>query len=116
MQKRLPKSARVASAVQGKRITDRSLEIIAAIARYRFLRTSDIVRLVGGNEDVTHRHLQQLFHRDLANRFTLPTPRTGEFIYFLDNTAGLRQLAPNGKIQDVALDWDGIKATCGIQD
>lgn len=110
MQKRLPKSVRVADAVQGKRITDRSLEIIAAIARYRFLRTRDIIRLVGGNEDVTHRHLQQLYHRDLANRFTLPTPRTGEFIYFLDNAAGLRPLAEIGKLKEAEFDWESIKA------
>jgi len=110
MQKRLPKSSRVADAVQGKRITDRTLEIIAAIARYRFLKTSDIIRLVGGNEDVTHRHLKQLYHRDLANRFTLPTPRTGEFIYFLDNMAGLRPLADSGKLNAEILDWTAIKA------
>jgi hypothetical protein len=110
MQKRLPKSARVAGAVQGKRITDRSLEIITAIARYRFLRTRSIVRLVGGNEDVTHRHLQQLFHRDLVSRFTLPAPKTGEFIYFLDNTAALRPLVASGMLGNTSLDWESIKA------
>jgi hypothetical protein len=67
------------------------------------------VRLVGGNEDVTHRHLQQLYHRDLVNRFTLPAPRTGEFIYFLDNAAGLRQLADASSLQGDLLDWDSIR-------
>jgi len=110
MQTRLPKSVRVADAVQGKRITDRCVGIIATIARYRFLGTRDIIRLVGGNEDVTHRHLQQLYHRDLINRFTLPTPRNGEFIYFLDNTAGLRSLADSGKLSRESIDWAGIKS------
>ena len=109
MQKRLPKSVRVPSAVQTKRVTDRSLDIIKSIARYRFLRTRDIIRIVGGNEDVTHRHLQQLYHRDLVNRFTLPAPRTGEFIYFLDNAAGLRKLADASSLKGDLLDWDSIR-------
>jgi hypothetical protein len=82
----------------------RSLKVIETIARYRFILARDIVRLVGGNEDVTHRHLQQLYHRDLVNRFTLPAPRTGEFIYFLDNAAGLRQLADASSLQGDLLD------------
>jgi len=62
VQNRLPKSVRVLDAVQKKRVTERSIAIIESVARYRFIRTSDIIRLVGGNEDVTHRHLQQLYH------------------------------------------------------
>ena len=110
MQNRLPKSVRVAGAVQHKRVTERSIAIVETIARYRFLRTRDIVRLVGGNEDVTHRHLQHLYHRDLINRFTLPAPRNGEFIYFLDNAAGLRQLADSTSLRGDLLDWDAIRA------
>jgi hypothetical protein len=87
----------------------RSLKVIETIARYRFILARDIVRLVGGNEDVTHRHLQQLYHRDLVNRFTLPAPKTGEFIYFLDNAAGLRQLADASSLQGDLLDWECIR-------
>ena len=84
MQQRIPKSRRVPEAIAAKRITERSLAIIATIARYRFILTSDIVRLVGGNEDVTHRHLQQLYHRNLVSRFTLPPANAGsEFISLL---------------------------------
>ena len=104
MQKRLPKTRRAPEAVATKRLTVRSLKVIETIARYRFILARDIVRLVGGNEDVTHRHLQQLYHRDLINRFTLPAPKTGEFIYFLDNAAGLRQLADASSLQGDLLD------------
>src|ERR1039457_2534263 len=41
------------------RITDRDLEIIETILRYRFIPTSELVRLVGGNEDVTLRRLRR---------------------------------------------------------
>ena len=41
-------------------ITDRDLDIIEAILRYRFSPTSELVRLVGGNEDVTMRRLRKL--------------------------------------------------------
>ena len=42
MQKRRPKSSRVPKAVRGSKITDHSLEIISAIARYRFLPASQL--------------------------------------------------------------------------
>jgi hypothetical protein len=109
MQKRLPKTRRAPEAVAARKLTERSIAIIETIARYRFVLARDIVRLVGGNEDVTHRHLQQLYHRDLINRFTLPAPRTGEFIYFLDNAAGLRQLADASSLRGDLLDWDSIR-------
>jgi hypothetical protein len=110
MQQRLPKSRRVPEAVAGKRVTERGIEIIKTIARYRFLLARDIVRLVGGNEDVTHRHLQQLYHQDLIGRFTLPEPtHRGEFIYFLDNASGLRQLAEASKLDAENIPWDEIR-------
>ena len=34
-------------------ITDRDLDIFDAVLRYRFCSAAQIVRLVGGNEDVT---------------------------------------------------------------
>jgi hypothetical protein len=110
IQQRLPKNRRAPEAVAGKRVTERGIEIIKTIARYRFLLARDIVRLVGGNEDVTHRHLQQLYHQDLVGRFTLPEPaRHGEFIYFLDNPSGLRQLADASKLVAEKLPWDEIR-------
>ena len=41
-------------------ITDRDLDILDAVLRYRFCPAAQIVRLVGGNEDVTHRRLLRI--------------------------------------------------------
>jgi hypothetical protein len=49
IQQRLPKNRRAPEAVAGKRVTERGIEIIETVARYRFLVARDIVRLVGGN-------------------------------------------------------------------
>jgi hypothetical protein len=45
-------------------ITDRDLDILDAVLRYRFCSAAQIVRLTGGNEDVTHRRLRWLWERD----------------------------------------------------
>src|ERR1039457_1860219 len=72
------------------RISDRDLDIIAAVLRYRFSPASELVRLVGGNEDVTQRRLRRLWEWEIINRFAFPTLRShSEFYYYLDNRAGL---------------------------
>ena len=110
IQQRLPKNRRAPEAVAGNRVTERGIEIVKTVARYRFLLARDIVRLVGGNEDVTHRHLQQLYHQDLVGRFILPElARRGEFIYFLDNPTGLRQLTEVSKLDTEKLPWFEIR-------
>ncbi len=114
LQQRLPKFRRAPESLNAKRITDRSIAIIETVGRYRFISTTDILRLVGGNEDVTHRHLQQLYHRDLISRFMLPVRKSGgEFIYFLDNAAALRQLAASSKIDPATLNWEQIRQDRG---
>jgi hypothetical protein len=46
------------------------------------------VRLVGGNEDVTHRRLRRLWERGLVNRWAFPGIRThSEFYYYVDTRA-----------------------------
>src|SRR6266446_3886087 len=71
-------------------ITDRDLDIIEAILRYRFSPASELLRLVGGNEDVTHRRLRRLWECGLINRFAFPFPRPhSEFYYYLDDKTGL---------------------------
>jgi hypothetical protein len=111
LQKRLPKFSRAPEAVASKRLTERGLELIATIARYRFITTSDLIRLVGGNEDVTYRHLQQLYHQDLISRMALPkNGGYGEFFYFLDNAAALRELALRSDFNGSLFDWKQIKA------
>src|SRR5258706_8209659 len=67
-------------------ITDRDLDLLDAILRYRFSPASQLVRLVGGNEDVTHRRLRRLWEKGLVNRWAFPGIRThSEFYYYLDS-------------------------------
>ncbi len=67
-------------------ITDRDLDLLDAVLRYRFSPATQLVRLVGGNEDVTHRRLRRLWERGLVNRFAFPGIRThSEFYYYLDS-------------------------------
>ena len=108
MQKRLPKSRRAPEAIAPSSLTERDLVIVRAIARYRFLSTSMLVKLAGGNEDVTHRHLQSLYHLGIASRLTIPRlGQRGEFIYFLDNASALRDLAPRLGID---INWEHIRS------
>ncbi|MBL8175571.1 MAG: hypothetical protein JNK48_12940 [Bryobacterales bacterium] len=67
---------------------------ILAILRYRFCSAAQLVRLVGGNEDVTHRHLRGLWERQFISRWAFPGIRTHrEFYYYLDNRGSLDLLA-----------------------
>ncbi len=109
-QKRLSKFHRDPKAVEGKNLTQRGLSIIATVARYRFLPTSLLVRLVEGNEDVTHRHLQLLYHRGLINRFAFPkTGGSNEFNYYLDETKALTLLADRGMTSKEDVDLEGVR-------
>src|SRR5207302_4213244 len=84
------------------RISHRDLDILEAVLRYRFYPTSELVRLVGGNEDVTQRRLRKLWEWQLLNRFALPGIRThAEFHYYLDNRRALELLVENGRLADV---------------
>ncbi len=107
MQKRLPKSRRAPEAIAPLALTERSLAVVRALARYRFLSTSALVKLAAGNEDVTHRHLQSLYHRGMVSRLTIPRlGHRGEFIYFLDNAAALRDIAPR---LGAEVDWECVR-------
>jgi hypothetical protein len=109
MQARLPKFRRVPDAVAGKRLTERGIEIVRIILRYRFIATSTLVRVAVGNEDVNYRHLQQLYHQGLISRFTLPgRGNKGEFIYFLENVPALREIAH--RLGGEAVDWKQIQS------
>lgn len=81
-------------------ITDRDLDIIEAILRYRFSPASELLRLVGGNEDVTHRRLRRLWEWGLIARFAFPFPRPhSEFYYYLDNKTGLDLLSARRHVE-----------------
>ncbi len=80
-----------------RRITPRSIEIIGIIERYKFIPTSSIVRLVEGDMRTSERHLQNLYHQGLVNRFAFPsTFYPTEFIYYLDDKRALALLVNNG--------------------
>ena len=82
--------------------TERDLDIIEAVLRYRFSPTSELVRLVGGNEDVTQRRMRFLWESRHLNRFAFPGIRThSEFIYYLDKPQALELLVEHGRLQEV---------------
>src|SRR5580658_3248596 len=80
-------------------ITERDLDIIEAILRYRFSPTSQLVRLVGGNEDVTLRRLRRLWEKGLINRWAFPGIRThSEFHYYLDSREPIDLLLAHDRV------------------
>ncbi len=97
--KRLKKYSRESPQnLPARRITSRSIEIIDIIQRYKFIPTSLIVRLVGGDMRTTERHLQNLYHQELVNRFAFPsTFYPTEFIYYLDDKRALALLVNAGR-------------------
>ncbi|HEV7681912.1 MAG TPA: replication-relaxation family protein [Pyrinomonadaceae bacterium] len=122
MQQRLKKYGRdpkSLSAVSSRRITKTSIAIIATIHDYKIIPTSSLVRLVEGHEKNIQRHLQQLYHKRLVNRFAFMRGNNpGEFHYYLDNTAALDLLIANGVPLD-SLERDEIrrnqeKAYCNV--
>jgi len=94
-----------------RQITDRSLQIIATIERYRVIPTSLLQRLVGGDPRNVADHLQHLYHRSLVNRFCFfgPTGRPLEFNYFLDNSDALNLLIDHGSADPESLDFDQVR-------
>lgn len=113
MQKRLPKYRRTDDsfkALTNRRITDRSLEIISNLSFYNILPTSLMVRLVKGNEDITYRHLQMLYHKKLINRFAFPSSlNPGQFNYYLDNPAALDLLVDASWAEPQDLNYDRVR-------
>jgi hypothetical protein len=92
-----------------RQITERSVKIVDAIQRYRFLPTSFIQKLVGGNHRVTRGHLQNLYHREIINRFAFPSVGfPSEFIYYLDDKRSL-QLLMNHGYEEESLDFNIVQ-------
>lgn len=84
-----------------RRITARSIQIIDIIRRYRIIPTSMIVRLVYGDMRTTERHLQNLYHQGLVNRFAFPASYyPTEFNYYLDDARSLALLINAGRETD----------------
>ena len=88
-------------------ITDRDLDIIEAVLRYRFSPASELIRLVGGNTNVTLRRLRQLWEWGHINRFAFPGIRNhSEFIYYLDTTKTLDLLLQHGRAAEIHPDME----------
>lgn len=66
--RRLPRFRRERDAVQSFEITPRDKEIIRQVARFRFLRSSHIIRLVEGARAQLLRRLQVLYHHGYLER------------------------------------------------
>lgn len=108
---RLPKTRRAPDAFLGRKVTVRSLRIIETIARCRFIKTSSILRLVRGNEDVTYRHLQMLYHQGYVSRIQSPLEgNNAEFVYFLSNAAKIREIAQDKRFQSDLIDFESIRS------
>src|SRR5579871_5584168 len=91
-----PKEAR-----PGK-ISPRDLDLLECVLRYRFCPASLLVRLVGGNQDVTHRRLRRLWECGLLNRWAFPGIRSySEFHYYLDSREALAVLQNTGRIDQL---------------
>jgi hypothetical protein len=90
-----------------REITERSRQIISTIARYRFIPSSHITRLVAGDPRTTHEHLQILTQRGLIKRFQLK--RNFEFAYYLDNPEALVLLASQPYVERQSLPWADLK-------
>lgn len=83
-------------------VTERDLDIIEAVLRYRFSPTSELARLVGGNEDVTMRRLRKLWEWQQLNRFAFPGIRThSEFTYYIDRQQALDTLVAHGRLNTI---------------
>ncbi len=108
--KRLKKYSREqAENLPARRITNRSVEIIEIVERYRFIPTSLIVRLIDGDTRTTERHLQNMYHQELINRFAFPsTFYPTEFIYYLDDRRSLALLTNAGRDAE-KLDYEIVR-------
>lgn len=109
--KRLKKYSREKSEnLPPRRITNRSIEIIEIIYRYRFIPTPLLVRLVSGDTRTTERHLQNLYHQGLINRWAFPsTFYPTEFNYYLDDRRALALLINEKGYDAEKLDYEIVK-------
>jgi hypothetical protein len=93
-----------------RRITERSIEIIEIIYKYRYIPTSLIVRLIDGDIRTTERHLQNLYHQGLVNRWAFPsTFYPTEFNYYLDDRRALTLLINEKGYDPEGMDYETVK-------
>jgi hypothetical protein len=109
--RRLKKYSReLAENLPPRRITDRSIEIIEIIYRYRYIPTSLIIRLIDGDTRTTERHLQNLYHQGLINRWAFPsTFYPTEFNYYLDDRQALSLLINEKGYNQDDIDYETVR-------
>lgn len=96
-QQRLRRFIRQPERLASRQLTDKGLEAMTIIERYRFLPSHLLVHLMPGGQRNNYRHLQTLFHKGYINRFALPKyGGPGEFIYYLDSLQSLTLLIDAG--------------------
>jgi hypothetical protein len=93
-------------------MTERDVTILAAVARFRFLSSDQIVRLVGGSEHAIAVRLKLLFYHRLLDR---PRHQHAQLAFFFDEgnqplvyglgRKGAAVLAERGVAIDAKLDW-----------
>src|SRR5579863_6944088 len=83
-------------------VTERDLDIVATVLKYRFSPTSELSRLVGGHEDVSVKRLRKLWEWGYVNRFAFPGIRKhSEFIYYLDSTKAFDLLIQHKRVPEI---------------
>ncbi|MGD9784075.1 MAG: replication-relaxation family protein [Hyphomicrobiaceae bacterium] len=100
------------TAPPGLRITERDIAILIAVARFRFLTSQQIARLVGGSAQAMLVRLKLLFYHALLDR---PSHQHSQLAMFFDEgnrplvyglgRKGARLLAELGFAVDGRLDW-----------
>lgn len=103
MPKKFDKFNRPAEPPNG-RISERDLDIVEAVLRYRFSPASELLRLCGGNHTTTKKRLTWLWRKGLINRFAFADPRRAshsEFSYYLDRKESLDLLFEYGRLADI---------------
>lgn len=90
--------------VYGGRISERDLQVLEIVLRYRFSPVSELLRLCGGNHTTTKKRLTWLWRKGLIGRFAFVEPKRlshSEFHYFIDNRAVLDLLVEYGRIGEI---------------
>jgi hypothetical protein len=102
-------------------LTQRDLEILALLARFRFLSSRQTVRLVGGSHQQVLRRLRRLFDHSMVDR---PRAQIADLAHVYDvgnrplvyglAAAGSRVLAESGFDGIDRLDWTTKNARAGL--
>ena len=105
---RLPQTRRAPHLIRKRPLTKISFDILAAIARYRFIPSLYLQHLVDADPDYIKVQLQFLWHIGLTNRFRLT--HNSPFIYYLDNQETVRLLlACTDQLSPDEVDWETIR-------